>query len=84
MYALKDRCYWSDHHSEWLKEDDAVYSEYEDDYFLARDLVDALVNMNYNPEPCLKDNCLRIAGSWVHDDISYEYEKQLTLDLEDS
>ena len=87
-------CY-SEHENEWLLRGDAVFSEYEEEYYKADDVVEAITKLDEDPEMCHSDHCVELENEegeevWVHDDISSAFEehvaelcKQLKLDLEE-
>jgi hypothetical protein len=96
-YHVEDHdtiCY-SELGEEWLLRDDAIWSEYEEDYYKADDVVEAITKLDGEPEMCHSDHCVELENEegeevWVHDDISSAFEKhvaelckQLKLDLEE-
>tara|TARA_R100000541_G_scaffold51481_1_gene58943 strand:+ start:316 stop:1497 length:1182 start_codon:yes stop_codon:yes gene_type:complete len=88
-------CY-SEYECHWILREDATFSDYDEDYFLTYDVVEAITKLDGEPEICHPSNCVQLENEegeevWVHDDIASDYEewviehiKQLKLEFAES
>ena len=81
-YALTEKTIHLDYLDQCHLLKDVIYSNTDDDSFLVKDIVEAIVGPLNKKDNCYLANCTYVKDIWVHESFLDSYLQQLELDLD--